>query len=338
MQMANALLQRGHKVRIAYRRRLELSVAMLTSLVRSIVFPLCGIRETGWLTLFRGKKESFLCLRNLHFQHNEVVIAVGNDSVNELQSLDRSVVKIRFCHGLVEDTPAEMERVWGGPMLTIAVSPNLVSRLEQYFTTPVLGIVPNGISASEYFVEQRNRQCVGFIYHGSPLKGSEVSLPLLNSLHKRFPRVPCLVFGSYPKPRMLSPCEYTRYPSIAQAREIYNRCKIWFVTSRDEGFCLPILEAMACGCAVVSSNHTNASQLISHGLNGFIAPYADIAEYVEISNKLLSDEKLRKVVVEEGFKTVRRFTWEAASARMEGLLLAATNGKSQQPELTAHGH
>lgn len=321
MQLANTLLERGHLVRIAYRRRPAFSLENLVSFARSVKFLCSGIRETRWLSSFNGKKDAFLHLDDIQFEENEIVIAVGNSAIGELQNIERNIVKMRYCHGLVEQDPEERERAWGGSMRTIAVSPRLIPALEKHCTSPILGIVSNGISADEYFVENRNRDGIGFVYHGSPHKGAEVVGPLVDALRHRFPETPCYVFGSFPRPRALTSCDYTRYPSVEKAREIYNRCKIWLVTSRDEGFCLPILEAMACGCAVVSSRHTNAAELIAEGVNGFTVAYGDIAGYLRISRKLLTDEPLRRKVVEEGFNTVRRFTWERAARSLEEVLL-----------------
>jgi glycosyltransferase involved in cell wall biosynthesis len=158
------------------------------------------------------------------------------------------------------------------------------------------------------------------IFSQHPIKGPEAAVALVKALHRQFPQVPLYAFGTSRKWKSLAPCSYTRFASVEQAREIYNRCKIWLVTSRDEGFCLPILEAMACGCMVISSRHTNAAELIQDGHNGFTVPYGDIHGYADIAAKLLADERQRERIVEEGFKTVKRFTWETAACLMEKAL------------------
>lgn len=320
VQMANMLLKRGHAVRIAYRRQPIFSRNRMLSFARSLKLACCGINETSWINGFTGIKEAFLNLNDLQFKINEIVIAVGNDAIGELQALPVNVIKVRYCHGLVEQGQEQVQQVWGGQMRTVVVSPKLATTLTEYCATPILGIVPNGISPEEYFMENRSRNGIGFIFHGSPLKGSEITTDLVNALHNRFPECPLHVFGTYPQPQVLAPDEYTRYPSIEKARDIYNRCKIWLITSRDEGFCLPILEAMACGCAVISSRHINSAGLIADGVNGFIVPYGDIPGYLRISEQLLSDESLRGNIVKNGLNTVQRFTWESAASKMEHAL------------------
>jgi glycosyltransferase involved in cell wall biosynthesis len=324
VQMANMLLKRGHAVRIAYRRQPIFSRNRLLAFARSLKLTFCGIKETRWINEFTGVKEAFFKLNDLRFKNNEIVIAVGNDAIGELQVLPVNVIKVRYCHGLVEQGQEQIKQVWGGKTPTVTVSPKLATTLTEYCATPILGIVPNGVFSEEYFVENRNRNGIGFIFHGSPLKGSEIIADLVKALRNQFSGYPLHVFGTFPQPKVLSSCEYTRYPSVEKARNIYNQCKIWLITSRDEGFCLPILEAMACGCAVISSRHINSAGLIEDGVNGFIVPYGDISEYIRIMDRLLSDESLRGKIVNNGFNTVRRFTWESAASSMEQVLEYAT--------------
>jgi glycosyltransferase involved in cell wall biosynthesis len=337
MQMGNCLLNRGHRVRIAYRTPAVFSREQLVSCARSVKYRLQGISETGWLSYFRGEKEPFVRLEDLHFWEKEVVIATGEHTIPGLNNLKADVRKLRYCHGLIVRDPEQMRLAWSGPTPTIAVSRGLAPTLEEYHGRPILGIVPNGIDQKEYFVESRMRDGIGFIFHGSPLKGSEVAGALINGLHRTFPGTRCHIFGSYPRPSELTPSEYTRYPSIDKAREIYNRCKIWMVTSRDEGFCLPILEAMACGCSVISSRHTNARELIQDGVNGFTISYGDVDGYLKLVARLLNDESLRERVVEEGLRTVNRFSWDLAADRMEEALRRLSDANSRPRSASAPG-
>lgn len=320
MQMGNLLLERGHVVRIAYRGIPLLSLRRFLSCARSVKLAALGSAETRWLRSFNGETEVFQSLSDLQFDPREVVIATGEHTIGDLGSLQADVVKLRYCHGFLSRDPEHMRAAWGGRMATIAVSSRLVGSLEEYGQGPVLGIVPNGICKHEYFVEEKPRTGIGLVFSGHPLKGPEVAEGLVSALQAKFPATPWYTFGSYPKPAGLARCAYTRFPSIECARDLYNRCKVWLVTSRDEGFCLPILEAMACGCAVISSQHTNAADLIREGVNGFTVPYGDVSGYVDRVGRVLRDGVLRARIVQEGFKTVEQFSWDNAADKMEEVL------------------
>ena len=53
--------------------------------------------------------------------------------------------------------------------------------------------------------------------------------------------------------------------------------------STEEGFGLPVVEAAACGCPVIASTNTGASELITDGIEGFIVP---ISSPVVIADRL----------------------------------------------------
>jgi glycosyltransferase involved in cell wall biosynthesis len=328
MQMGNKLLERGHAVRIAYRRPPWLSRDRWRAFARSVKFRLQRTLPTHWLSYFKGPKQSFANLADLQFEDNEIVISTGIHTIADLDKLQRNVRKIRYCHGLLEHEPEEVRKLWlwRGPMDTIAVSPALVPALRNYCEGRILGVVPNGIAFDEYFLEGQRREGVGLIYGRHPVKGPEVALALVQALRARFPEIPLYCFGSSRRPAALPADCYTRFPSIEIARQIYNRCKVWVVTSRDEGFCLPILEAMACGCAVISSDHTNASELIQHGRNGFIVPYGKVDAYLDLIRRIANNDALRKELVQSGLETVKGFTWDRAADQMELVLELAAAG------------
>ena len=220
-------------------------------------------------------------------------------------------------------------------MPTISVSPGMVPELEKYSGSSVIGVVPNGINTSEYFVQPTTRDGIGLIFRDTAYKGPEVAKKIIKDARLRFPDLAWHMFGTSRRPRDFKPDEYCQFPSITKARDIYNSCKIWLVTSRDEGFCLPILEAMACGCAVITSDHLVASDLIENGVNGFIVPYGDTEAYIRKIEFLLRNESKRQELVKQGFETVQKFTWERAVAKMEAVLEMLEHGKTLRPQLAS---
>lgn len=86
-------------------------------------------------------------------------------------------------------------------------------------------------------------------------------------------------------------------------------CFAW--PSLYEGFGLPILEAMKMNCPVITSN---VSSLPEAG--GDAAVYVDPKDVNDIAKKLeqvVSDEKLRRDMVEKGKKQVQKFSWEKSA-------------------------
>jgi len=80
-----------------------------------------------------------------------------------------------------------------------------------------------------------------------------------------------------------------------------------------EGFGLPILEAMACNVPVLSSNKASLPEV-----GGKAVIYFEPLNEENLKDKiiqLLSDEKLRKSLIEQGKKQVKKFSWETSIQR-----------------------
>ena len=319
--MAHELLRRGHHVRVAYRTAPVFLPGTLRAIAGRLKRGWAATRRENGLIDYEGPHRHFTRLDDLYFQPGEIVIAVGSLTVQAVADLQAPVLKARYCHGLANLNGRSAETVWGGSMPTIAVSPTLTEPLERLNGAPVLGIVPNGIDLTHFYEEpETQRTGIGMIYGDHESKDPQTILSLLDALGRRWPDRPRLVFGSEPRPAGMQVEQYHYLPDTATIRGIYNRSLIWLVASRSEGFGLPILEAMACGAAVISTSTDGARYLIDHGRNGIMSPIGDMIAFLTAVERLLEDEPLRQKLVEGGRRTVRTFGWAAAADAMEECL------------------
>jgi glycosyltransferase involved in cell wall biosynthesis len=104
------------------------------------------------------------------------------------------------------------------------------------------------------------------------------------------------------------------------ARDRYSRSQVWILASRWEGFGGPVLEAMACGCAVVSTDCGGVRDIIRDGVNGFIVGAGDVEQMVERIKLLLSDSVIRRAMVKRSGETVKRFSWPRSIDMLETAL------------------
>jgi glycosyltransferase involved in cell wall biosynthesis len=93
-----------------------------------------------------------------------------------------------------------------------------------------------------------------------------------------------------------------------------------------EGFGLPLLEAMACGCPVVSSNRTACPEVV--GRAGLLVDPEDVMAIATAIARILDDEALRADLRERGLARSRLFTWDESARRTLGVLREAA-GKRQ---------
>ena len=317
--MANLLLKRFHRVRIVIPRGRVSLRARLSNLVASLRPG--RSKTSGFLHQFTGNVESYTSLDDLTYAQNEIVIAVGTYSMPDVRKMTKPVIKLRFNHGFPAQPTAEQARAWDGPLPTITVSNTLVPRLQELTGGHVLGVVPNGIDTQDYFPDTSVvRDGIGALYNGHPNKAPEDMIAVLQAAHQRWPDVPQYVFSTERKPAALAHVNFTRLPSVPDARAIYSRCKIWLLTSRTEGLPGVVLEAMACGCVVISTDNDGSLEILRHNQNGVIVRRGDRTAFHQEVGRLLGDPDLVASLSAAAVRTAEQFTWSRAADKMEQVL------------------
>jgi mannosyltransferase len=88
--------------------------------------------------------------------------------------------------------------------------------------------------------------------------------------------------------------------------EIYGSVFAFLFPSDYEGFGLPVLEAMACGCPVICSRTSSLPEV-----GGEAAKYADGQDPDAYANAInfLESDSLRESMIELGLRNIKRFSW-----------------------------
>jgi mannosyltransferase len=76
---------------------------------------------------------------------------------------------------------------------------------------------------------------------------------------------------------------------IAEVPLWYQRISIYAFTSRNEGFGLTLLEAMAAGAALVAARAGAAERVVADGDTGLLIPPGDVDALVQALERLLAD-------------------------------------------------
>jgi glycosyltransferase involved in cell wall biosynthesis len=106
---------------------------------------------------------------------------------------------------------------------------------------------------------------------------------------------------------------FTGYVSDDELRLLYNACEAFVFPSFYEGFGIPILEAMACGCPVACSN-TSAMPEVADGAAIFFNPHS-VEEMTRALQDLVLDAELRGRLSRLGQNRASQFSWDAAARR-----------------------
>jgi hypothetical protein len=234
-----------------------------------------------------------------------------------------------FCHGTEIDNWDMMLESWRLAMPTIVVSPHLTEVLKREAGKSVLGVVPNGVESSEYFpCAESVRAGTGAILGTSYPKDPVGTMRVMRMLESRLPGTPRYLFSSARSHYPVGDIAFIRQPTPEQARRIYSSCKVWFLTSISEGFAMPVLEAMACGCVVVSTRCGGPESIIRDGVNGFLVDTGNTGAMVHKIVQIHKDEALRTHLSANAIATAKDFTWSKSAEKLEDFLTGIYKDKT----------
>jgi phosphatidylinositol alpha-1,6-mannosyltransferase len=102
--------------------------------------------------------------------------------------------------------------------------------------------------------------------------------------------------------------------------ELYKSCDVFLMPSRQEGFGIVFLEAMAFKKPVIGGNHGGTPEVIRHNETGFLVEYGDVDGLANRIAQLLADPELRKRMGEAGRRRVEEnYTFQPMRKRLLGL-------------------
>jgi len=234
---------------------------------------------------------------------------------------------------------------------TITVSEFSASELVELYglKREHIQVIPNGVS--EDFVprldepamaELRKRiglkaaRYVLFIGGADPRKNHQTFLEAAERVRKKLgPRMLVLVgspihpFGDYVETaRRRSLQEQVLCPGRLSTHDLqllYSSADLFVFPSLYEGFGMPVLEAMACGAPVLTSNSTALAEVA--GDAAVLANPQDAKALGEAMIRVLDDEPLRAALRIKGFERAKQFSWDQVAAKTIELYREVCGGK-----------
>jgi len=167
-------------------------------------------------------------------------------------------------------------------------------------------------------------------------KGFDLLIAAFAELASRFPDWVLVILGEGPLRSQLEGQVFAYglqgrvlLPGVAgNIGDWYQRADIYVVSSRFEGFPNTLLEALAYGIPSVSFDcPTGPSDIIRHGVDGFLIPPGNLEELTQTLGHLMDDERLRRCLGVRALDVRERFSVERIAAMWENLFVRLTEVK-----------
>jgi len=275
---------------------------------------------------------------------------------------DRGSSHIRYQDEVVSE---EMER-WG--IRRRAVDPFMIEREEAEYAQADAVTVPS-VFASKSFItqgfpaERLHRIPLGvrlelFTPAGEPAPESfdvlfvgsvtvRKGIPyLIEGFQKlRHPNKRLRVIGSVPdemRPILshlnLKDVELLGHVPQGELRRYMSTSHVMVLPSIEDGWGMVMGQAMACGCPVISSDHTGGPDLYSDGVEGFIVPIRSADAIAESLQRLADDPGLRRSMSEAALKRVKSLGgWEDYGVQYADFLRKLTAPAAAPPAAVVSG-
>lgn len=171
------------------------------------------------------------------------------------------------------------------------------------------------------------------LYVGSeqPRKNFRAALRILRDVSREYPDVALIKIGAHQ-------CKEERRANMEEARRLgvleslhlleglgnddlaaaYNASCIFLFPSCNEGFGLPLVEAMACGLPVVASNSTSIPEVL--GSAGIMHDPSEIEAMADSVKSILSNEGIHGELSRRGLERAKVFSWQKCASELYDII------------------
>lgn len=96
-----------------------------------------------------------------------------------------------------------------------------------------------------------------------------------------------------------------------------RKTDIYICASMYESFCLPVLEAMTCGAAIITTNNGGNMDFVKDNVNALIIEKDNINDIVEKVEKLINSRELINSLVKNGVEESVQYSWNTTITKIE---------------------
>ncbi|MBC8491923.1 MAG: glycosyltransferase family 4 protein [Candidatus Marinimicrobia bacterium] len=328
-EYANQLSRKGHDITLVYPEQLQIN--LLYRFKKQVVKrydALFGTERNLYYTPDPTVKVLVIKrIRAKYIPNGDAVIAVGWQTVEQVYKLPTVCGRKFYFLQSFETYFKNSKRILSTyhlPLIKITISQWIIDQLSA-IGEHAEGPLGNAINDNDFFIESGNNERpidIMMLYHPARIKGANEALAVLKTLKKQQPNLNVtMVTARRPVHLIPSWIKLEIRPTLEKLRFLYNSTKIFLHTSFWEGWPLPPMEAMACGCAIVAYRNRGVMEYLIHDVNALLAPIGDRKTLISQLNQLLQDAHRREKLAKQGLKTVHQFSWESSVSKFEDIIL-----------------
>ncbi len=325
-RLAELLSKRGHKVTLIY--PLQLSTGIVYKTKKYLISLLDSLHKVKNNLYYKPDSSvSVIIVEKVNQQHipkSDVVIAVGWQTAEAVLNLpEEQGEKFYFLQSFESyfNNSKKILQTYHYPMKKIAIAQWILNELNKIHESGY-GPIGNAINRKEFYdMKSEFRPFdVMMIYHPAKIKSPTFGIKVLKRLKKLNPNFQAVIVA--PRKPIHKIPEWIQLhirPDIIDLRKIYNSSKIYFHPSIWEGWGLPPMEAIACGCAIVSVENHGVSEYLTHQKNALLIS-KNINHAIENISQLLLNTETRKKMVKLSQEILDNYCENKITLYFENLL------------------
>lgn len=220
-----------------------------------------------------------------------------------------------------------MERIIKNSDLSLAVSKKTASVITDRFPELPVEVVYNGVDKKMFDCQTQVKPHEGIkilcVANLIPIKGHKYLFDAFKKLTDEYPdkKLQLDIVGrgyyedhlkEYLQTNNIKNIIFHGYVSHEGVSDYMKNTDIFVLPSVYEAFANVCLEAMACKKPIVIFRGQGTDEILDDGVNGLIAEKANAQQLKEKIEFLLLNPEKRKKIAENGYNTVKEFTWQSS--------------------------
>ena len=215
--------------------------------------------------------------------------------------------------------------VWGDAAAVVANSEGLAKLAQKSYTKGVVHVIPNGVDTGTFYPLHGNCRADNtlrliFAARLVEQKGAKLILQAISEISDRMSRpVKLEVIGKGPEEENLKSLVeilglgaavcFSGWMDRSEVAHRMQRSDVFVFPSYEEGMPNVVLEAMACGLPVITTDIYATKGLVENGVNGILVPPGDASALGKAILHLASNPGVVRGMGQKSLEIVSRYDW-----------------------------